>query len=109
MTSLRPGDSDRPGLVGSVRLELGGQAEQVDLVPGRGDLAVFDPDDRGRGELHLASGRRDADEIPGLGAGPLLMRGNQIALGDQDQDLVVEIRKGVKESIDRLLLASSAL
>ena len=58
----------------------------VHLVPGLGDEAVADAQDRGRGELDPPAGRGDAEELAAVGPGPALVGGDQVAFGEQQLD-----------------------
>ena len=55
-------------MVSSVGRQLGHQPGDIDLIPGGGDQAVADLEDRGRSELDSAAGRGDAGELTVMGA-----------------------------------------
>ena len=61
--------------------------------------------DIGAGELvAVATGRGDPGELPDVGAGPPLVRGHEVVLRDEDQDLVVQRVEAGEEHLDRRLL-----
>ena len=91
--------------------ELGEQAGQVELVPGLGDEAVADPQDRGRSELDPAAGRCDAGGLARVRPGPPLMGRDEVSLGKDELGVDLEVGKCCEELGDRpaLALATASL
>ena len=87
------------------RPELLQDGDHVDLVPGLGDHAVGDPQDRRGCELDPPAGRCDAGELAVVGAAPGLVGGDQVVLGEDELDRVLEVGEGVEEGGDGLALA----
>ena len=56
--------------------------------------------------LRLVGG--DSEELSFVGSGPLLVGGDSVFFGDGHQDLVLQVREGGGEGVDRLLLAGAA-
>ena len=84
--------------------ELGEDRTAVELVPGLGDEAVADLQDRGRGELDRLAGGGDAEELAAVGAAPALVRGDQVVFAEDQLDLVPRSGKRGEEVVDRLPL-----
>src|SRR5262249_53935882 len=57
-----------------------------------------------RGELDFATGRLDPEELAVVGAAPTLVRGDEVALGEDQLDLVAQVGEGGEEVIDGLAL-----
>jgi len=93
---------------GPASAQLGEDRAAVELVPGLGEEAVGDAQDRGRGELDRAAGGGDAEELAAVGAAPALVGGDEVVLGEDQRDFVLEIGKGREEVVDGLALAGAA-
>jgi hypothetical protein len=91
----------------SIPSQLSLEPQQVHFVPGLGDLVLVDQEDGGGGEGDFAAGGGDSEELALVGAGPLLVGGDAVVLGDGDQDLVAEVGEGLEEGVDRGLLAGA--
>src|SRR5215211_5838175 len=104
----RPGASGRRGGAGQ-RPELGHQPELVDGVPVLGDAPVDAPHDVDPGDLHVASGRRDAGKRAAVHAVEDLARHDAVALGDLVEDLGAKALERGAEAVELLAHALGTL